>query len=82
MSVLMTFEPEWFLHFIIKATSNQESTTSSLEEILIWLVHAAGVINANERKTAELFTPTWNGIAVSVRYVSPTPVVFGAILND
>ena len=39
------------LDFIVKATSNQESTTSSLKEFLIWLIHAAGFINANERIT-------------------------------
>ena len=31
-----------------------ESTTSSLEEFLIWLKHAAGFINANERITPKL----------------------------
>ena len=30
----------------------------------------------------ELFTPTWNGIAASVWYVSSTPGVLGATLND
>ena len=30
----------------------------------------------------ELFTPTLNGIAVSVGYFSSTPVVLVAILND
>ena len=42
------------LDFIVKATSNQESTTSSLKKFLIWLIHAAGFINANERITPKL----------------------------
>ena len=37
--------------FLVKATSNQESTTSSLKEFLILLIHSAGFINANERIT-------------------------------
>ena len=49
MSVSMTFEPEWFLDLIVKAASNQESTTSSLEEIFTWFIHAAGFINAYKK---------------------------------
>ena len=47
----MTFEPEWFLDIIVKVTSNQESTTSSLKEFLILPIPAAGFIDANERIT-------------------------------
>ena len=35
-------------------TSNQESTTSSLKEFLVWLIHAVGFINANKRITHKL----------------------------
>ena len=40
--------------FIVKATSNQESTTSSLAEILILLIHVADFIDANKRITPKL----------------------------
>ena len=42
------------LDIIVNATSNQESTTSSLKEFLILLIHSAGFINANERITPKL----------------------------
>ena len=42
------------LDFVVQTTLNQESTTSSSQEFLIWLIHAAGFINANERITPKL----------------------------
>ena len=42
------------LDFIVKTTSNQESTTFSLKEFLTLLIRAAGFINANERITPKL----------------------------
>ena len=36
----------------------------------------------NNKKFKELFTPTWNGIAVSVQYVSSMQVVLNTRLGD
>ena len=52
-----------------------------IEKIQEWKLGKFFSYACNDKNIKELFTPTWNGIAVSVRYVSSTQVILDARLN-